>query len=307
MNEYQLFILVSLGLLTVIVITLGIIWRKRLGTMQGMITSMFFGMNVGLTAGVLLGVTYQGNMFLSTMLSMAIGILAGSLCGICFGILSTFEGLMAGLMGGMMGAMLGEMINLEQSLSFIRFFLFLSISTIFILNILINDKSKDVKNAKWLLKPLLLATFIIAYFIGSDVFAESLGNKTNSMSFNNHHLNTDESSKNSNEKNRKVDIGAVGMQYTPAKIIVEKDEPVLLSLENLDRIEHDLEINMPFRNMSNKSKHEHSVKPDVIHIHASPNSTETVTFTPTASGLYEFVCTIPGHKESGMVGEFIVR
>lgn len=304
MNEYQLFILVSLGLLTVAIVTLGVIWRKRLRTMPGTMISMFFGMNVGLTAGVLLGVTYQGNMFLSTMLSMAIGIFAGSLCGICFGILSTLEGLMAGLMGGMMGAMLGEMINLEQSVSFIQIFLFLSISTVFILNILVNDKREGVYNAKWLLKPFLLAIFIIAYFIGSDVFAKSLFTQNSNLLNNHHHSTTNESHENPVQK---IDIEAIGMQYNKKEIIVEKDEPVLLSLENLDRVEHDIEIKMPFRNMSNESKHDHSAKHDVIHLHASPNSTETVTFTPTASGLYEFVCTIPGHKESGMVGEFIVK
>ena len=37
-----------------------------------------------------------------------------------------------------------------------------------------------------------------------------------------------------------------------------------------------------------------------------PGTTATVLFTPTQIGEYEFECTIPGHKEAGMVGRVTV-
>ncbi|WP_391201552.1 hypothetical protein [Psychrobacillus sp. L4] len=148
MGYYQLFILASITVLTLIIVILARKSKKIFNPMQGMITSMFFGMNIGLTAGVLLGVTFQGNLFLSTILSMSIGMLAGSLCGGYFGILAVLEGLMAGLMGGMMGAMLGEMINQEQSISLIRIFLIISITTIFLFFLLPHQKNQKSKNKK---------------------------------------------------------------------------------------------------------------------------------------------------------------
>ncbi|WP_432359781.1 hypothetical protein [Sporosarcina sp. UB5] len=171
MSFYHFFVLSSLGLLTFIVVLWTRTLKKVLATMQGMVISMFFGMNVGLTAGVLLGVTYQGNLFLSTILSMAIGILAGSLCGLCFGLLSVLEGFMAGLMGGMMGAMVGEMIRADQSISLVQIFLFLSVSTLFIIPILATPKGSKVKSKKWILKPLTLAAIIIILMISGDSIA----------------------------------------------------------------------------------------------------------------------------------------
>ncbi|MCH7860368.1 MAG: multicopper oxidase domain-containing protein, partial [Proteobacteria bacterium] len=45
---------------------------------------------------------------------------------------------------------------------------------------------------------------------------------------------------------------------------------------------------------------------DVVAAHAMPGTTASVIFTATEPGEYEFFCTIPGHKEAGMVGRLIV-
>jgi uncharacterized cupredoxin-like copper-binding protein len=39
---------------------------------------------------------------------------------------------------------------------------------------------------------------------------------------------------------------------------------------------------------------------------AKPGQTTTLEFTPTAPGTYEYICTIPGHKEAGMKGTLTV-
>lgn len=170
MGSYQLFVLGSLVIITLIVMLLGIRLKKVLHPMQGMIISMFYGMSVGLTAGVLVGMTFQGNLFHSTFLSIAIGVFAGSLFGLCFGLLSVLEGIMAGLMGGMMGAMVGEMMQVEQSATLIQMLLLLTISTIFVILIMKTPQNARVKTKKWLLKPILLAAIIAAYIIGSSAF-----------------------------------------------------------------------------------------------------------------------------------------
>ena len=44
----------------------------------------------------------------------------------------------------------------------------------------------------------------------------------------------------------------------------------------------------------------------VVAAHAMPGTTASVMFTPTVAGEYEFYCTLPGHRDLGMVGKIIV-
>jgi len=43
-----------------------------------------------------------------------------------------------------------------------------------------------------------------------------------------------------------------------------------------------------------------------MHAHTAAGETVTVTFTPTEPGTYEFYCTVPGHREAGMIGTLVV-
>ncbi|MCK1998342.1 plastocyanin/azurin family copper-binding protein [Psychrobacillus psychrodurans] len=304
-----MFILASLTVLTLIILLLARHSKKIFNPMQGMVTSMFFGMNIGLTAGVLLGVTLQGNLFLSTILSMAIGILAGSICGRYFGILSILEGIMSGLMGGMMGAMVGEMINQEQSMSLIRLFLLISITTIFLFFLLPHKKNQKIENKIWLLKPIILAASIIFYFVGGVSFAEkqvsSISTTPSPSQDHNDHSNNVE---NKIENNSKViTIQAENMKYSLTEIVLKKNQPITVVLENMDNVEHDIEMKIPTLNSSSESTHNHGTEENLIHLHAEPNSSEQLTFTPVGTGVYKYICTIPGHKESGMVGQVLVN
>ncbi len=44
-----------------------------------------------------------------------------------------------------------------------------------------------------------------------------------------------------------------------------------------------------------------------IHIQLAPNSTTAVTVTPNGPGSLEFYCSIPGHRDAGMVGTITVE
>ncbi|MFC5602530.1 hypothetical protein [Sporosarcina koreensis] len=187
MGGFHVFIVGSIVLLTFIVVAMMALNRKTFAPMQGMIISMFFGMNVGLTAGVLFGATFQGNLFLSTLFAMTTGVFAGSLCGLCFGILPIIEGLMAGLMGGMMGAMVGEMLRVEQSITFVQIFFFLSICTTFLIVMLSTPKKAKVHNKKWLLKPLALLIFAVVLMVGGNSIAEKQEIQKESDDMEKHH------------------------------------------------------------------------------------------------------------------------
>lgn len=186
MGYYQLFILGSLFLLTIIVLIQSRMFKRKVTPMEGMMISMYFSMNLSLTVGVLFGFTYQGDLYLSTMLSIFIGIFVGLLCGSNFGILSVLDGVMAGVMGGMMGAMLGGMVtSQDQIVPLVRIFLFLSISTIFLFAIFDKrTKLKETNSKYWFVKPLVLTILISFYFIGWVSYAERQFNSVSNDSHN---------------------------------------------------------------------------------------------------------------------------
>jgi len=37
------------------------------------------------------------------------------------------------------------------------------------------------------------------------------------------------------------------------------------------------------------------------------SKTDEITFTPTKTGTFPFWCSVPGHRDAGMVGKFIVK
>lgn len=300
MVSFQTYVIFSLFLVTALSIILALKLKHRLQPMAGMAISMFIGMNVGMTVGILFGSNFQGSLFTSTLYSIFVGALIGALCGMVIGILSLLEGMMAGLMGGMMGAMLGEMIPIHEASKMINIFLILSLSSIFLFLILLKRDSKNTKitNIKWMLKPLLTFLLFISYIvIGSKATSDYLVSPKKSAR---HHENPSEV--------KSFTLKTDSFQYSPSDIKLNKNETVSLILENTDDIEHDLEIqNFSVKTQNGSAHANHSSSKDTFHLHAKPRSSNELTFTPLESGNFEFYCTIPGHKESGMIGTIIVN
>ncbi|MGB3261228.1 plastocyanin/azurin family copper-binding protein [Paenisporosarcina sp.] len=302
MSGFHLYVLVLIGGITLITILLALRRKNFFSSMSGMIVSMYLGMNVGLTAGITFGTVYQGDLFLSTILGMGFGILAGSLCGACFGLLSSLEGIMSGLMGGMMGAMLGEMIAVDQANVFIKIFSLLSSCTIFWIIILSTSKKATIDNLGGLFKPILTSLVIgFVLFIGNS-FKEEV--KSNSLSPE-HQL--EDKVTDTKTEIKKVVIETTDLSYSPQEVVVEKNKPITVVLKNSDHLEHDIEIRDVSYNIMSKTKHQHGVKENVLHLHAEPLQTSEITFSIKEVGTYLFYCTIPGHKENGMVGKLVVK
>jgi uncharacterized cupredoxin-like copper-binding protein len=102
-------------------------------------------------------------------------------------------------------------------------------------------------------------------------------------------------------------------RFEPGTIEVPVGHRVKLTLVNDGRAEHDVEIaGVPANVESADGAADHDRlggghhDDGVVAAHAEPGTTATVMFTPTAVGEYEFTCTIPGHKEAGMVGKLVV-
>lgn len=97
------------------------------------------------------------------------------------------------------------------------------------------------------------------------------------------------------------------MRYSPQEVIVEKNTPIKFELKNSNQIEHDIEIRDVSFSMLSELKHHHGEGENVFHFHSEPQKTTEMTFSIHESGIYEFYCTILGHKENGMVGKLIVE
>ena len=102
--------------------------------------------------------------------------------------------------------------------------------------------------------------------------------------------------------------------FEPSILEFAVGQRVKLTLVNDGFVEHDVEIaGVPAEDieiLGSAENHErlgggHHLE-GVVAAHAEPGTTTTVLFTPTQTGEYEFECTIPGHREAGMVGMVIV-
>lgn len=141
--------------------------------------------------------------------------------------------------------------------------------------------------------------------MGGLTFAEKQV-KAKEQLIHNAHAHTKTENNNQAIDTRNITIQTFNMKYKQTEIILEKNQPVNLILNNEDNVEHDIEVILPNINEI-ESDHEHSSKANMIHLHANSKEKQSIRFIPTTVGSYEFVCTVPGHKELGMVGKIIVR
>lgn len=318
MSWFDYFVLVTLSLVTLISFIMAIQFRNQLIKMGDMVVSMTIGMNVGLTAGLLFGSIYQGNLYFSTIISILAGAVAGTICGLTFGVLPILEGFMAGLMGGMMGAMLGEMISPSQADTLLNIFLTLSVCSLILFPILHESNKKETtrKKRKWLFKPLITFLFLSVYLILGNQFDKlNVLSKFTSTQDKYHIHGTKEKIDHPNYGQKEfpiisseliINVHPSSFNYDPKKIMLKKGQKVRLIFNNLDLIEHDIEIKHFPSNKQTEGHEGHAVQEADFHLHANPNSKAETIFTPIENGSYEFYCTIPGHRDSGMTGIIVV-
>jgi uncharacterized cupredoxin-like copper-binding protein len=93
---------------------------------------------------------------------------------------------------------------------------------------------------------------------------------------------------------RAVEVQATDrLTFEPATIAVKSGTLVRLTLHNTGALEHDWVVD--------------SLEGRKVEVDATPKTSATGEFTPTAPGTYEFYCSIPGHREAGMKGTLVVQ
>ena len=90
---------------------------------------------------------------------------------------------------------------------------------------------------------------------------------------------------------QRVLIQANDFKFSPTRIPVRAVRPVAVTLTNRGASAHDWVI---------------TSKPEV-HIHVLPGQSETRMFTFDTPAEYSVLCTLPGHRELGMVGKLVIR
>ena len=101
------------------------------------------------------------------------------------------------------------------------------------------------------------------------------------------------------------------LEFLPSRVEVPMGRRVRLTLDNGGINEHDLIVaGIPAEVEGQGDVHgglsgtQHGDSP--VAIHTLPGTVVSVVFTPTVPGTYQLICTMPGHKDAGMVGEMVV-
>jgi len=79
--------------------------------------------------------------------------------------------------------------------------------------------------------------------------------------------------------------------FTPSTINATVNKPVTIVFKNTGKYPHNFTIT------------DLSVMTKTIHT----GETDTLTFTPTKSGSFEYLCSVPGHADRGMKGTIVVK
>lgn len=101
--------------------------------------------------------------------------------------------------------------------------------------------------------------------------------------------------------------------YAPVTVTIPAGKPVRITLENRGLVEHDFVIEKidasveMTQDSGSEMHHAHGAASD-FDVHASAQTGETTVLELTVSepGVYQFFCSVEGHKEAGMIGELIV-
>lgn len=104
----------------------------------------------------------------------------------------------------------------------------------------------------------------------------------------------------------RITFTMIDFAFNPNEFTVPAGEEITLNITHNGTMEHDFII-MKYATDAGK-KFDKEDKVNVFwEVALQPGDSETVVFTaPTQPGTYQVICGMPGHLQSGMIGELIV-
>jgi len=95
--------------------------------------------------------------------------------------------------------------------------------------------------------------------------------------------------------------------FSPDHFTVKAGEEVSLNLKNLGALNHNFHIMLVGAELEEKWEPEDEVNAFINAESLDGGESITITFTaPTTPGIYQFVCSVPGHFQQGMIGTMTV-
>lgn len=105
-----------------------------------------------------------------------------------------------------------------------------------------------------------------------------------------------------------VTVTASDFKFTPDVLNLTEGRPVTLVLKNSGSVEHTIASayfstqQLTVRGQSDQGETAAKLK----FVAVNPGATAEITFTPRGRGRFQFICSIEGHAEAGMVGTIVV-
>ena len=110
-----------------------------------------------------------------------------------------------------------------------------------------------------------------------------------------------------------IEVKLTDFSYVPSSITVPVGQPVVLTINNTGRVEHDfvvekIDVTNVVAQDSGSEHHMQDMDASTYDLHVStgPGQTNSLQFTALEPGTYQIFCSVDGHIEAGMVGELIV-
>lgn len=107
---------------------------------------------------------------------------------------------------------------------------------------------------------------------------------------------------------QRITVEMSELRYEPMRLSVLAGRPVEVTVKNVGTADHDFVVaGLPAKDVKRVTAgHDAHGESEAIVGHAKPKQNVTVRFTPLQSGDFEIFCSLPGHKEGGMIGVLTV-
>jgi len=105
-----------------------------------------------------------------------------------------------------------------------------------------------------------------------------------------------------------IDVSLKNLRFTPNRMEVAAGQTVRINVANMDGTEHDMLVEgLRIEKVGDAmGAHHAGATADMLVVHTMANENGSITFRTEQKGTYRFYCTLPGHKDAGMVGEMTV-
>lgn len=105
-----------------------------------------------------------------------------------------------------------------------------------------------------------------------------------------------------------IHVSLKNVRFTPSVIDIPAGKTVRINVTNHDATEHDLLVHdLKIEKLGAATGAHHAgATENMLVVHTAANGSGSITFRADEKGTYAFNCTIPGHKDAGMVGTLTV-